>query len=437
MLAYLRKMQVITVLNEFFPTHGHWKGELSLGEVVAVWLSYIVSQGDHRLSEVAPWVEQHLMLLATCLGKTVRGLDFSDDRLADILEALSAGKAWNDFEARLSQGLVRVYELPVAQIRLDSTSAKTHAGVSPGGLFQFGHSKDHRPDLPQVKINLSALDPLGLPLTTSVVSGQSADDPLYVPEIKRVQATLGPGGKTYIGDILWPSQSKMGALMTRLYVARSQDYYLCPLSGKHINAGDLEQLVKGAGRDTPKLTPVYAPLEVGASRRQRLAEGFEVAVELVGEWDGQPLNWSERRLVIRSLAWAKQQEKALEKRLTQALAQLEALNDRRQGKKRLSTSALQAAAEAILIRSDVAALISFQLVTQTRSVAKRAYGQRPAEVQVQTESQVKAKVNRAAVAKAQQRLGWRVYATNHPTLTLTQLVMAHRSQYLLERCFGR
>ena len=431
LLAYLRKMQVITVLDEFFPTHGHWKGELSLGEVVAVWLSFMVSEGDHRLAQVEPWVEQHLGLLTTCLGKTVRALDFSDDRLADILDALSEGSAWNDFETRLSQGLVRVYALPVEQIRLDSTSAKTYAGVSRDGLFQFGHSKDHRPDLPQVKLNLSALDPLGLPLTTSVVSGQSADDPLYVPEIKRVQTTLGPGGKTYIGD------SKMGALATRLYVAHSHDYYLCPLSGKHISVEDLERLLKGAGRGTPKLTPVYAPLEAGARRRQRLAEGFEVEVELAGQLAGQRVTWSERRLVVRSLAWAKQQEKALEKRLAQALAELAGLNERRQGKKRLSPSELQATAEAILIRRDVADLVQVQTLTQTRSVAKRAYAERPAEVHVHTDSHVQAQVNRAAVAKAKQRLGWRVYASNHPTLALTQVVMAYRSQYLLERCFGR
>ena len=132
LLAYLRKMQVIALLDEFFPTHGHWKGELSLGEVVAVWLSFMVSEGDHRLARVEPWVEQHLGLLTTCLGKTVRALDFSDDRLADILDALSDGIAWNDFETRLSQGLMRVYQLPVEQIRLDSTSAKTYAGVNLG-----------------------------------------------------------------------------------------------------------------------------------------------------------------------------------------------------------------------------------------------------------------------------------------------------------------
>ena len=60
---------------------------------------------------------------------------------------------------------------------------QARAYVTPEGLFQLGHSKDHRPDLPQVKIAMAVLDPLGLPLTTTVVAGQTADDPLYLPEI--------------------------------------------------------------------------------------------------------------------------------------------------------------------------------------------------------------------------------------------------------------
>lgn len=431
LLAHLQKMRVITVLDEFFPTHGHWKGELSLGEVVAVWLTFMVSQSDHRLAQVEPWAEQRLGLLSTCLGKTVRALDFSDDRLADILEAVADGPAWHELETHFSQGLVRVYALPVEQIRLDSTSAKTYAGVSPDGLFQFGHSKDHRPDLPQVKLNLSTLDPLGLPLTTSVVSGQTADDPLYVPEIKHVQACLGKGGKTYIGDC------KMAALATRAYVARSEDYYLCPLSGKHISAETLDTLLKPVVRGQSKLTSVYAPLAVGASRRQRIAEGFEITVVLVGESDGQALQWAERRLGVHSLTWAKQQEKALDKRLAQAVEEVQALTERRQGKKRLLASELQPAAAAILARREVAELVKIQITHQTTTVSKRRYGERLAEVQLVTDSQLTAKLDRAAVEKAKQRLGWRVYATNHPTLTLTQLVLAYREQYLMERCFGR
>ena len=178
LLAQVQTMQVSALLDQFFPTHGHWKGELSFGEVVAVWLTFVASQGDHCLSPVQPRVAEHLDTLTAALGKSVRPLDFSDDRLATMLEALSEAEAWADFETALTGRLLRVYDLTPERIRIDSTSAKTYAGVSEEGLFQFGHSKDHRPDLAQVKINLSALDPLGLPLTTTVVSGACAADPL-------------------------------------------------------------------------------------------------------------------------------------------------------------------------------------------------------------------------------------------------------------------
>lgn len=91
--------------------------------------------------------------------------------------------------------------------------------ASSEGLFQFGYSKDHRPDLPQVKVVLSALDPLGVPVATDVVSGNRADDPLYIPAIKRVRDGLGQKGLLYIGD------SKMGAIETRAFTQNGEDYY--------------------------------------------------------------------------------------------------------------------------------------------------------------------------------------------------------------------
>ena len=431
LLAQLKKMQVTLLLDEFFPTHGHWKGELSFGEVVAVWLTFLVSQGDHCLSHVQPWVEQHLDILSACLGKTVRPLDLSDDRLADILDALSEVAAWSNFETALSQCLLRVYQLPCEQVRLDSTSAKTYAGVGADGLFQFGHSKDHRPDLPQVKINLSALDPLGLPLTTTVVSGQTADDPLYVPEIKQVQRCVGLGGKTYIGDC------KMAALATRAYVTHSQDYYLCPLAGKQMTAEDLDTLLKPVCKGQQKLKSVYQPQLAGEGRPQKIAEGFEVSLTLEADSEGQQVSWQERRLVVRSLAHAAKQAQSLDKRLGQALAEIESLHERRQGKKRLSEIELQQTAEQIKTRRGVETLVTVRTQTTTTQTRKRRYGLRPAGVQVESHSTLRAQVDPGAVRQAKQRMGWRVYATNHRVMTLGMVVLAYRGQYLLERCFGR
>ena len=78
-------------------------------------------------------------------------------------------------------------------------------------MFQFGFSKDHRPDLPQVKVVLSTLDPSGMPVATDVVAGHRADDPLYVPAIQRVRHGLDRNGLLYVGDI------KMGALDKRAF----------------------------------------------------------------------------------------------------------------------------------------------------------------------------------------------------------------------------
>jgi transposase len=430
-LAQLQAMQVAPLLDEWFPTHGHWKGELSFGEVVTVWLTFILSEGDHCLSHVQPWVDAHLETLTACVGKRVRPLDFHDDRLADMLEALAEVAVWNEYEAALTGRLVRVYELEGDRVRLDSTSAKTYAGVSPEGLFQFGHSKDHRPDLPQVKVSLSALDPLGLPLTTTVVGGQCADDPLYVPEIKRVQHVLGAGGKTYIGDC------KMGALATRAYVAASQDYYLCPLAGSQMPALDLDALLEAGLHGEQPLEAVY-DLDMAESEQPvRLAEGYQVSVALTAAVNGQLVQWTERRLVVRSGAHATRQAASLDQRLRQAVADIECLNERKQGKPRLSADQVHTAAAKVLQRRAVQGLVHVDVRTTAWDTPKRKYGTRPAQVVRTSDSTVHAQVDEAAVAAAKQRLGWRVYATNHPSLPLPAVVLAYRQQYVIEHGFGR
>lgn len=267
LLAQLERMQVAALLEKHFPTHGPWAGELTFGDVAVVWLAFMLSEGDHRLNHLETWAAHRLQMLAGCLGKQGRALDFRDDRLAEMLGALSDLQAWRGCECALNHTLLRVYDVQAARVRLASTTTKTYAGVDEHGLFPFGHSKDHRPDLAQVTVNLSTLDPLGLPLTTTIVSGNRADDPLYVPAIKHVQQALGPGGKTYIGD--W----KMGAEATRASVAKSQEYSVCPLAGKQLPAEALAKLLAPVTRCEQALTPIYAPASGTRKKAETVAEG--------------------------------------------------------------------------------------------------------------------------------------------------------------------
>jgi transposase len=146
------------------------------------------------MGHVEPWVSQRLYTLGATTAQTVTCADFTDDRLAIVLRRLSDDTRWAAFEAALHHYTVRVYDLQTHRVHGDSTSASAYATVTDRGLFQFGHSKDARPDLPQVKVMQAVLDPLGMPLATDVVSGERADDPWYMPCIERVQASRGRHG---------------------------------------------------------------------------------------------------------------------------------------------------------------------------------------------------------------------------------------------------
>ncbi len=80
-------------------------------------------------------------------------------------------------------------------VRLDSTNGSGYWQVTEDGLFQFGHSKGHRLTLPQFKVMLATLDPLGLAVGLQVVSGDKADDSLVAgvthSSWKRSKATAG------------------------------------------------------------------------------------------------------------------------------------------------------------------------------------------------------------------------------------------------------
>src|SRR5437868_13302813 len=129
LLEQMQRMELPTLIDTHFPAHGNWYG-LSLGWVSTIWLSSILSRGDHRLVHVEPWVAQRQIILSQVTGEVVRAREFSDDRLEMVLRLLSDDSRWTAFEAALNQHLVRVYDLRTERVHVDSTSASAHAGVS-------------------------------------------------------------------------------------------------------------------------------------------------------------------------------------------------------------------------------------------------------------------------------------------------------------------
>src|SRR3989454_8034070 len=353
LIEQMQRMGLPTLLDNHFPTHGNWTG-LSLGWVSTIWLSSMLSRGDHRMVHVEPWVAKRLWTLGFTTGQAVMRVDFTDDRLEIVLRRLSEDTRWAAFESALNQHTVRVYDLSTARVHVDSPSASVYATISEGGLFQFGHSKDERPDLPQVKVMQAVLDPLGMPLATDVVSGERADDPLYMPCIERVQASVGRHGLFYVGDC------KMASRETRARIAAAGDFYLCPLPQVQLDEGEFDAALEAVCYGEHVLSAVVR--EGPQGQPELMAEGYEYPVAMSQQGNGKVESWTERRLVVRSVRQAHAAEVALRARVAKALGQVEALNQRGRGKKRFATvSAFRQAVVAIAQRDGVEDLIWFRL----------------------------------------------------------------------------
>src|SRR3989454_8525738 len=431
LLEQMQRMGLPTLLDTHFPTHGNWTG-LSLGWVSTIWLSAILSRGDHRLVHVDPWVANRLWTLRATTGQAVTRLDFTDDRLEIVLRCLHDDIRWSAFESALNQHTVRVYELPTARVHVDSTSASAYTTVSENGLFQFGHSKDYRPDLPQVKVMQAVLDPLGMPLATDVVSGERADDPLYLPCMARVQASVGRRGLLYVGDC------KMASRETRARIAAPGDFYLCPLPQVQLAEGELDAALEAVWSDAHPLNSVVR--EGPKGEPELIAEGYEYPVPMSQKVDDTVQSWTERRLVVRSVRHAHAAEAALRARVAKAMAQIEALNQRGRGKKRFETMvALRQAVVAIVQRYGVEHLVWFRVTPHVTARSVRAYRGQPARVEYDRDTTVEVCVDAAALEATMRRLGWRVDGTNQPAeaLSIAHAVLAYRSEYQVERSLGR
>lgn len=116
------------------------------------WCVHILSEADHPRNHAQDWAAKRIKTLRYSLGAEVNALDFTDDRLVVGLDLLSDDECWAKFEMDLNRRTIRVYNLKRKCVRIDTTTASCYWQVTEDGQFQFGHSKDHRLDLTQLKV---------------------------------------------------------------------------------------------------------------------------------------------------------------------------------------------------------------------------------------------------------------------------------------------
>jgi transposase len=430
-IGVAERLGLSVVLNRHLGTHGLQQG-LNNGQLAVGWLTYILSQSDHRKVAVQEWSNAISYSLGHLLGKPLRTIDFSDDRLGGVLKRFSDDECWFALEADLWSATIVVHQIELAGVRLDSTTSYGHHQPQDEGLMQYGHSKDHRPDLTQFKLMAAAAEPSGHLIASNVHSGQRADDPLYTPLIQRLREILRQPGLLYTGD------SKMAALATRAEIAAHQDYYLMPLPLTGNTAQDFETWVNAAVEGEQVATLIW-------DGRQLLGGGYEFERQQIAIVDPQEITWIERVQIVRLKSLSERSKTNLEKRLVEATTQLLALTPSvGRGRRQIrSLDRLQEQITQVLQRYRVSGLlvVSWQrLETSVTRYCGRGRGSpnRATNTKVQVRYAITDVQRQSdAITLESYRLGWRVLVTNASAneLTLSQAVCHYRGGWCLERDF--
>ncbi len=437
LIGRMVKMGFVEVLDRHIPRHWKQLG-LSWGWTAVIWLAYILTEGDHRKVSVEAYIKGMKHTLSQLSGQDVEPLDFSDDRLAHLLKHLSKPKYWHGIEGDLNARSLEVYDLSQDMIRCDATTVSGDHDVTDKGLMQFGHSKDD-PSRPQLKVMMGALDPLGMPLATDVLSGERADDGLYIPLIKRIEAGLSQTGLLFVGDC------KMSALGTRAYVVSHHHVYLSPLPCTGTTAEAMADWIS-AGMEKARDGELERVFRINHREEEVLAaEGYEVE-RTCGLEDGD-VAWRERVLVLRSPVHAERQVQGLETRLANAEKKLAALTPARgRGKRQITEEAtLVAAMDQVLKAQRVEGLLSLEWEQQIeRHTHYVGQGRGSAKREQRVTEKIRYHITRIVrqegpIADLTQRFGWKAFVTNAPKeqLSLADAVLCYRNEYRVERIFNR
>jgi transposase len=438
LFAWLQTMDVAGQIDTSWTPHQEWEG-LSYGQLTVLFLVFLIHERDHRLAALEPWVLAHHATLTAVTGWSIRREDVTDDRLGRLLSVLGKDpERITVMQQALGRHLVRAYALPTTVARVDTTSFNvTHAPAPDGqperALLQFGYSKDQRPDRLQFKQTLTTLDPGGVPLLSTTLPGNQADDPCYVPAWQDLVALLGHPTFLFVAD------SKAAALETRATIAAGGGTFLFPLP----MTGEVPaRLRRWVAQPPVAPTPIVLPPTVDDPDEPRaVGSGFVVTRTMTGTTvTGEAVTWAERWLVVQSTAYAQRQQAAFDAKLERVVAQLQRLRPKADER----AMDVQLRVNALLERHQSADYVTVT-VTETATIRRKS-GTRgrprattPVVEQTTYTVQVTVERNADAIADARTLLGWRCYVTNttEDDLSLVQAMGIYREEWTVERNYHR
>jgi transposase len=435
-LVWLVKMNVAEFIDSIWTPHGNWQG-LSYGKVAVLFITYVIQSRTHNLSKMEKWLEEHHNVLEGVTGWTLREKEVTDDRIGILLENLGQDEeAMYKLQEKLSKHQIQAFKLPTKVARYDTTSFSVHHEPSKPGeevheLLRFGHSKDHRPDLLQFKQGLGTLDPAGVPIFTDTISGESADDGLYIPAWKAMAEAIGSPQFLFVCDC------KAAAMETRATIQQKEGWYLFPLP----LTGDMPEWLQKQVLSQKALPILLKEVKDKDGNPKEYGQGFVVEVERSHQLaDGTDVTWTEQCFVTQSKTHAYRQRQGLQARLARTRKSLDSLC----AKSDEDVAAFKQRAAQILKRHHVTAFFTLavtEMVSKKKRYLKagRPGPHTPYEFETVRKLQLHYHALDESIDLALHMAGWRVYVTNASAgeMSLEQAVLFYRDEWQVEHGMHR
>ena len=440
-IEFCKRLKLQTVIDKHLKTHGNQEG-LSNGLLVIGWIAHILSQNNHCKSPVQAWQKNHKILLESLLESKISDTDFEDCRLGRLLEKFADDRMWHGLEESFYKDSFSILQLDTnapedfkenssfkseitKTIKIDATTAYGHHKVIEDGLMQRGWSKDHRSDLPQLKLMVSVEGNTGLQIASDVVPGNQNDDPLYTPILKRTRQIVDTRGCLMCADC------KMSALYIRADIVKNKEFYLVPLqlnaSVKPFFKDLVDKVVDGDQEaelimdiDDKNITKI-----IGAgfeTTRKQLYKSEENGPEDVAD---SYVEWDERILLIRSYDHAEQEIRQFNEMIKNMKKELSVLKSKLCSKKEEAEKELLKKIEK-LRENDLYKVFNFQIEITLEEKEKKRGEKRSGEIRTGTYKlkQYRAKItsvleDQDMLNTIRNKIGWRLYATNAPKSALT------------------
>lgn len=457
-LEFCKKLKIDQTFNEVFGNHGNQKS-LSNGKLVLGWLTHVLTQNNHCKSHVDEWANTHKLVLQALLEQPLSDIEFDDCRLSRLLVKFSDDESWHNFEKSFYTKTMSVLQLDTKApahlkdstcgidegisktIKCDSTTAYGHHTVFDEGIMKYGWSKDHRPDLPQVKLMVAVEGNTGVSISSETVSGNTNDDILYRPIIRKTRDIIDTQNCLFCGDC------KMSSLETRADIVLNNEFYLAPLqlSNKSIKS-EFDSLVNHIVNNEQSADLIYSTSN--NLERKLIGSGYEVLKKQSFELcDGKMLEWEERRILIRSNEHAQNEIDQFEKKIKKIIENLLKCSSKICTTVQAAENDVNSKLSKIMNNEELRSLFEVILETQietksnerceVRNGIKRQGTYKTTSYKIIIKD---VRINEEMVNDMKRKLGWRLYVTNAPKkyLTFSQAYLVYReTMYVIEIGFHK